>query len=275
MVAAVVTHVQFFGKDRAGHTASVFAHGTQTLASLFATDGVTPISNPTTVSNQGNITFAVVPGTYDVVDTGDGAKVVVVVTAPGTGPVSALASLSDVAVSGVADGQLLAYQASTGKFVPVTPTGVAELAYSENATGTLTGPVAAAIGAFAASAIAIPNTDISVPNSGGRPVYIDACVMGQQMTGTTGLAVVELWETTGGTNTFITRSNGVQLPNNTSATALRNLDVRLSPYRLGVVTTTRTFNLRINAMGNGSGVTWQAANLNAVGFKSWLRAMTA
>lgn len=187
-------------------------------------------------------------------------------------PVAQLTTLLDVAISGIANGQVLAYQASTGKIVPATPSGAAEAAYSENATGVVTGPVQAASGAFAAAAVAVPNTDITVTNSNGRPVYLDGFVFGQQTTAGTGKAVIEIWETTG-TPAMLSRCD-MQLPNAVTADSRRNLDLYHPSIRLGAVATSRSFQIRINTFGGSGTVAWQAGNINAQGFKSWLRAMS-
>jgi hypothetical protein len=150
----------------------------------------------------------------------------------------------------------------------------AEIAYAENVTGVATGPVVGTSGASFSTAIPIPNTDIVVPPS-TRPVYLDAFVYGQQMAAGDGFAIVEIWETTGAA-VLLCRTNGKRLPNLINADARRNISVYHDPVRLGPVATQRSFQLRINIFTNGTNTTsWQAGNVNSLGFKSWFRALSS
>lgn len=149
----------------------------------------------------------------------------------------------------------------------------AEIAYSENATGVVTGPVVGSSGASFSTAIVVPNTDIVVPPS-TRPVYLDAFVYGQQIAAGDGFAILEIWETTG-TPVLFSRTNGKRLPNLINADARRNIGIYQDPLRLGPVAVQRSFQIRINIFTNATTTTsWQAGNVNAVGYKSWLRALS-
>lgn len=161
---------------------------------------------------------------------------------------------------------------SKGAVNPAPDTPRMELQYAENATGVATGPVASAGTAFAANPVAIPLTDIIVPVC-SLPVYLDAFALGQQTTAGAGLAFLEIWETTSGVPVVLCRNNGKALPNLINADARRNFDVRIEPVRLGPVASVRTFQLRLNTFGNGASPAWQVANFNAIGLKTYLRAV--
>jgi hypothetical protein len=185
---------------------------------------------------------------------------------------SALAALSDVNVAGIAEGQYPAWHVATGRFLPATPSGASEAAYSENGSGVVTGPVASQNGNFAAAgAMAIALTDIIVPPI-ARPVYLDAYALLQQTTLGVGFAVLEIWETTGAA-AFLSRSPGMPLPNSTNGTIAGRVGGMHPPVRIGPVAAQRSFQLRINAWGVGAAPAVQAMNSNTLGFKSWLRAL--
>lgn len=151
--------------------------------------------------------------------------------------------------------------------------GGIELAYSENGTNVVTGPVSPNGNQQYGVGIAIPNTDIIVPPSNGRPVYLDAWSLVQQIALGTGQAVLEIWETTTAA-ALVSRSQGFVLPNLNAANASRNLGVYHPPMRIGVVAAQRSFQLRINAFAFTATLpSVQAANTNAIGFKTWLRAV--
>lgn len=181
-----------------------------------------------------------------------------------------LAGLTDVNVAGIIDGQLMAWQAATGKFVPVAPSGMSEIDYAENATGVVTGPVAGVSNGYNANPVAIPNTDIIVPPT-SRPVYLDAWALGMQMVAGAGQAILEIWETTGAP--VVLDRASIPMPNN-NANIARNINMYHQPVKLGdSVPAQRTFQLRLNCYGIGATPSVQVANTNAVGFKTWLRAM--
>jgi hypothetical protein len=189
---------------------------------------------------------------------------------PQAGGASNLVELADVDLAGVTDGDHFEWQG--GKLVPTPPPGGVLIDYSENATGVVTGPVSnAAAGQFAnGGAVAVPLTDIIVPPD-ERDVWLDAFGVGQQTVAGTGLAILEVWETTGAP-AYFARTNGLWLPNNVAADARRNFDLRFKPMNLGPVAAQRTFQLRINIFTNVANAAWQLLNVNAAGFKSYLRA---
>lgn len=178
----------------------------------------------------------------------------------------AFADLADVALSGITDGQLPAWSATLSKFIPVSPTGDTEGGYSPNTTGTTT-DVTGNNGSFA-TAVAIGSTDISVTDSGGRPVWVHGMVMdGRQTTTGDGVAAIDLYETTGGSGVFVCRLARKRLPNSVAA-QLQTFDLK-GAWRLGTVTTTRTFNLRTTCFGASASPVWKAQN--SAGGPSWLK----
>jgi hypothetical protein len=183
-----------------------------------------------------------------------------------------LAALKDVDVAGLTDGEHLAWQAATGKFVPAAPSGASEAGYAENGSGTVTGPVVSQNGNFAAAgALAVALTDIIVLPT-ARPVYLDAYALLQQTTLGVGFAVLEIWETTGAA-AFLSRSPGMPLPNSTNGTIAGRVGGIHPPVRIGPVAAQRSFQLRINCWGVGAAPAVQAMNASTLGFKSWLRAL--
>lgn len=70
-----------------------------------------------------------------------------------------------------ADGTLLAYSSATGTYVAVSPTGVAELAEAENASGTAISLNTQAYGGTVYTPL--PGATIVVPQSNGRPVLME------------------------------------------------------------------------------------------------------
>ena len=87
----------------------------------------------------------------------------------------------------------------------------------------------------------IPNTSISVPNSNGRPVTLKYRATGFQTIVGTGSLYLRLYETTGAA-TLITYLANV-LPNSL-ASGLFVVTFPVDEFDIGVVTTTRTFELR-------------------------------
>lgn len=86
--------IDFGGSGVAGQSVNVLVHGTQTSATLFDRDGVTPLTNPLTLTGNGHAVFQVAAGTYDLV--GASRTRTVVVTDPAAAPIrgTTLTSLS-------------------------------------------------------------------------------------------------------------------------------------------------------------------------------------
>lgn len=137
---------------------------------------------------------------------------------------------------GIADGQLLEWDATTGRFLAVNPTGIAELAYAENVTATATNwSGAGGVG----TSVNLPQCTITVPAS-ARPVSINfGCTIRMTTLGV-GSFFLGLYETTGGSNVnkcFDIRS----LPATVTAGAG---DVSFDKtWRLGPTVAERTFKL--------------------------------
>jgi len=114
----------------------------------------------------------------------------------------------------------------------------AEVAAGVNATGT---PTSLSASGGAGTIVVIPSTAVSVPNSGTRPVYLEFEAALQQTVAGDGNGFLLLYETTSG-STLLDYSP-VRLPNST-ATAISEVTWSLRAYRLGTVSSTRTFELR-------------------------------
>lgn len=87
----------------------------------------------------------------------------------------------------------------------------------------------------------IPNTSISVPNSNGRPVTLKYRATGFQTIVGTGSLYLMLYETTGAATLITSHAN--VLPNSL-ASGLFVVTFPVDEFDIGVVTTTRTFELR-------------------------------
>lgn len=144
------------------------------------------------------------------------------------------ADLTAFAALAPTDGQLLAYNSTLGAWTVTNPVGASLNAAAINNTGTST--------AFTSVAATIPGTAISVTNSGGRTVALEFEGCFQQTVVGTGLALLMVYETTGGANTF--RMASKRLLSNSTVANLANLTWDLNRLPIGVVTTTRTFELR-------------------------------
>ncbi len=108
-MAVKVTHR--FGNK--GSKVAVLIPGTQTLAKLYAEDGVTPVENPVTVTPNGYVMFASPEGEYDLVESGQGTnKARVNVAAP-----TEDAAASEVVLSTTVD------SIHVGSTAPTNPTG--------------------------------------------------------------------------------------------------------------------------------------------------------
>lgn len=136
-----------------------------------------------------------------------------------------------------ADGDLVAWSDTLGEWVAATPTGATLIASATNTTGTAT---TCSANAGLGTAVAIPGTAISVTDSGGLPVVISWWGYWQQTVAADGLALIALYETTSGATQL--RASYNRLPNST-AVPVTYFDTPVHSHDIGVVTTTRTFQL--------------------------------
>jgi hypothetical protein len=141
-----------------------------------------------------------------------------------------------------------------------------ELAYAENASGSLTGVAgtSTAIG----TPVDVPNCSISVPPS-NRPVYIEGAISWVQNALGTGRVQLLIVETTGAATTI--DSWGRVLPNSTSTRG--NTDNNYVRARIGPTTQTRTFKLqaRVDSV-NTTVPSINVINSNLAGGKSYILA---
>lgn len=177
-------------------------------------------------------------------------------------------SLANVALGTPADGATVLYQLSTGLWISGAPVvGGKEIAYVENATGTIT--TASVVGNASGTLVDIPGVAITVPANTG-PVWLEgAATLSQTVVGA-GSGALYLMETTSGS--VLADYDVRPLPNSTAGNAngLGALRVRL---RLGAVASTRTFKLQINAKAPASNSpSVAAANGSSGGAKSFLHA---
>lgn len=139
----------------------------------------------------------------------------------------------------LSDGQLLQWDAATSSLIPANPTGNSELAVAENVTTALT-TISTTGGA--GTIVAIPFTAISISDSQGRPVTLEYCAQYLTVTNAgVGTAWLLIYETTGSPTAIAWQPSS--LPNSLS-TAQRQKAWPVMQKRLGVVSSTRTFELR-------------------------------
>lgn len=136
------------------------------------------------------------------------------------------------------DGQLLAWSETLGQYTPVNPSGIGEIAANSNATGTLTSCSASG---GAGTIVTVPSTSISISDSNGLSVILEYGAMWQQTTAGDGVAILNLYETTSGST--LLNIDYVRLPNTTAA-SISNF-TRSNKIKIGVVSSTRTFEVRI------------------------------
>lgn len=142
------------------------------------------------------------------------------------------------------EGQLIKWDATLGEPVAMNPVGNSLNAVATNTTGVATS--ASAPGAGLGTIVAIPGTAISVTNSSGRSVRLEMEATIQQNVAGTGTGWLLLVETTSG-DTY--RRYVLQpLPGVTTAN-LNQISLGLHSVNIGVVTTTRTFALRVVVAG--------------------------
>lgn len=138
------------------------------------------------------------------------------------------------------DGQYLKWDAATSRFVPVNPIGNSEVASASNTTAN---PTALSAAGGAGAIVAIPSTGISVTAaaSAGRPITLEGKACFAQSAAGVGTLYLLIYETTGG-GSVLKEYGATPLPN-TAVAGLNAIDVRVKT-RLGVVASTRTFELR-------------------------------
>lgn len=144
---------------------------------------------------------------------------------------------TDVDLTGIADNDVLAYNASLTQLEPTPPTGNSEIAYAENISGT--GQTIAGTTGATGTAVDITSCSISVP-ANSRPVWIEAKFAGVQTVTGDGQATILIVETTSGSTIIETDTR--LLPNDTAsrhATAAGYIRVRIGP-----TVATRTFKLQ-------------------------------
>lgn len=148
---------------------------------------------------------------------------------------SGLASLSELTPT---DGQTVEWDTTLGEWLAINPVGNSLNAQANNTTSTPTG-ISSASGL--GTIVAIAGTAISVTNSNGRSVELQFEGTFFQSVVGTGSVYLSLYETTGAATHR--KSNVKPLPNSVAA-AQSTLSMGMSAVNIGVVTTTRTFELR-------------------------------
>lgn len=175
------------------------------------------------------------------------------------------AGVADALPDSPADGQLMGWNATAGEWVPVSPSGTAEIAYAENNTATVT-----TIGG-AGVAVDIPNASVVVP-AGTRPIYLTAQCLFKNNSGGTGSstsrALLLITEVSNGVDTPIQYAGYATMA---GAGTSQWITAHVVPRRLGVPARTRTFKLQAlaniavtvdnGAVGGaaGAGSSWLAA----------------
>lgn len=166
-----------------------------------------------------------------------------------------------------ADGEIVAWSNTLGEWVAATPTGATLIASATNTTGTAT--TCSTTGGLG-TAVAVPGTAISVTDSAGLPVVISWFGYWQQTVAADGLGLLALYETTSSPTQI--RSAYNRLPNSVAAPFTYS-DTPVHYHDIGVVTTTRTFQLYIQAW-TGAGVSTNIRVLNLAASPTGIRAAT-
>lgn len=148
------------------------------------------------------------------------------------------ATAARMPVAAGADGQLLRWDAATGKLVWTNPVGQSEIASAANTTGATTNLSAAG---GAGSIVPILFTAISISNSNGRAVTLEYEANFLQTVAGAGTLFLLLYETTSGASLIGFRAS--PLPNATSV-ARQQVGLPTGHKPIGVVSSTRTFELR-------------------------------
>lgn len=153
----------------------------------------------------------------------------VLITQGPPGPVGPPGPATDVPP---ADGQLIAWSSTLGKFTPVNPVGQSQLALATNKTGVATTLPNTVV-------TLIPGMLINVPPSNGRPVSIDYGATFLQTATGTGMFGLLLYETT--TSAVLLEISQKPLPNTTTTNV--NRVTHQNTYDVGVVSSVRQFAL--------------------------------
>jgi len=169
------------------------------------------------------------------------------------------------------NGQLLRWDSLLGQYVATNPVGAGRIAAATNVTGTVTNIPGPGAGGGVGPTITIPSTAISVTDSGGRPVVIRFGATFNQTVAGQGSVFMALKETTSGIVDKVVHVT--PLPNSIAA-GLSTITLGTYEFDIGIVTTTRTFDMRIllycPASNNPGG-----SILNSTINPSWLRADAA
>lgn len=165
------------------------------------------------------------------------------------------------------DAEVVAWSDTLGEWVAATPTGATLIASAVNTTGTVT--TCSTTGGLG-TAVAVPGTAISVTNSSGLPVVISWWGYWQQTAAGDGQALLALYETTSGATQI--RSSYNRLPNST-AVPTTYFDTPVHFHDIGVVTTTRTFQLYVQ-LWTAAAVTATARVMNLTASPTGIRAAT-
>lgn len=137
------------------------------------------------------------------------------------------------------DGEGVVWSETLGEWVSAAPTGARLIASASNGTGVGT---SCSANANVGTAVAVPGTAISVTDSAGLPVVISWWGTWQQTVAADGLAILALYETTSGAAQLMAAYT--RLPNST-AVPVTYFDSPVHARDIGVVTTTRTFQLYV------------------------------
>lgn len=169
------------------------------------------------------------------------------------------------------DGQLLRWDSLLGEYVATNPVGAGRIAAAVNVTNVGTNIPGPGAGGGIGATITIPGTAISVTNSGGRPVVIRFGATFNQSVIGQGSVFLALKETTSGVVDMVIH---VTPAPNSVAAGLTTVTLGAYEFDIGVVTTTRTFDLRAllycPTSNNPSGTI-----LNSTINPSWIRADAA
>lgn len=190
------------------------------------------------------------------------------IATPGTDTEAALSANYVPRPAAPTEGQLLRWDATLGEWVAQNPVGNSRNASAKNTTGTVTTFNPGASGGSGA-VTPIPSTAISVTNSGGRTVTVEFDITFNQTVTGTGCLFLYLRETTSGTVNLATFP--IRLP---GTATVGSYDTRHGEFDIGVVTTTRTFDLS-GSLYTPSAVVPVLQALNGVAFPTWLRAENA
>lgn len=146
--------------------------------------------------------------------------------------------LSGLAGLGLTDGQLLQYDAFTDLLIPLNPVGNSELAAAVNES---TAATTVTTTGGAGTIVTIPFTSISISDSNGRPVTLEYQAQYLQTVAGVGTAFLIVYETT--TSPTIVAFAPSPLPNSAAIPQQQRAWAN-TMKRIGVVSSTRTFELR-------------------------------